>query len=94
MKISIYALTLILLSTTIIKSQQKSENDSLLQKATLQNCIRYAVAHQPSIQQSLLNEQIASREIKSKIAHTSPIHAIKPMRKTKKVTTEVFKNRK
>ncbi len=72
MKISIYALTLILLSTTIIKSQQKSENDSLLQKATLQNCIRYAVAHQPSIQQSLLNEQIASREIKSKIADWLP----------------------
>lgn len=72
MKISIYALTLILLSTTIIKSQQKSENDSLLQKATLQNCIRYALAHQPSIQQSLLNEQIASREIKSKIADWLP----------------------
>ena len=72
MKISIYALTLILLSTTIIKSQQKSENDSLLQKATLQNCIRYALAHQPSIQQSLLNEQIASREIKGKIADWLP----------------------
>lgn len=46
--------------------------DSLLTSATLQECIRYAVAHQPVIRQSLLDEAITDRTVKSKLADWYP----------------------
>ena len=72
MKILIFLLSIILLSSTSIMSQPQNEPDSLLQNATLQSCIQYALVHQPSIQQSLLNEQITDQEIKSKLADWFP----------------------
>ena len=48
------------------------QTDTLSQEATLQNCVDYALAHQPSIKQSLLNEQIVNQEIKSKLADWFP----------------------
>ncbi len=53
-------------------ADSQSLNDSLLQNATLQNCISYAMAHQPQIQQSLLDEQITEHTIKSKLADWYP----------------------
>ena len=55
-----------------IFSQNTIFADSLLKAATLQNCITYAIDHQPSIQQSLLNEKIANQEVKSKLADWFP----------------------
>ena len=46
--------------------------DSLLTSATLQECIRCAVAHQPVIRQSLLDEAITDRTVKSKLADWYP----------------------
>ncbi|NLR57088.1 TolC family protein [Chitinophaga polysaccharea] len=46
--------------------------DSLLTSATLQECIRYAIAHQPVIRQSLLDEAITDRTVKSKLADWYP----------------------
>jgi outer membrane protein TolC len=52
--------------------QQAGEGDSLLQEGTLRNCVRYALSHQPSIQQSLLDEQITDRIINGKLADWFP----------------------
>src|SRR4029077_9367781 len=46
--------------------------DSLLQQASLENCIQYALTRQPLIQQSLIDEQIAERVIKGKLADWYP----------------------
>jgi len=46
--------------------------DSLLQEANLQNCVQYALKHQPVVNQSLIDEQIADREIKSRLADWLP----------------------
>jgi len=47
-------------------------NDSLLTAASLQQCIIYALGHQPSVQQAQLQEQIANFNIRSKIADWFP----------------------
>jgi len=46
--------------------------DSLLQQASLQACIQYALTHQPVIRQSLIDEQITERIIKGKLADWYP----------------------
>src|SRR6202011_1023452 len=46
--------------------------DSLLQQANLQNCVQYALKHQPLIQQSLIDEEITERTIKGKLADWFP----------------------
>ena len=46
--------------------------DSLLGEATLQNCIQYALKKQPAINQSQIDELVADREIKSKLADWLP----------------------
>jgi len=46
--------------------------DTLLQEATLQNCVQYAMKHQPILQQSLLDEQITEKTIKSKLSDWFP----------------------
>ncbi|SHK77302.1 Outer membrane protein TolC [Chitinophaga jiangningensis] len=53
-----------------LHAQQSS--DSLLTSATLQDCIRYALANQPLIHQSLIDEAITDRTIKSKLADWYP----------------------
>src|SRR5690349_15876676 len=50
---------------------QSSQNDSL-PNGTLPGCIQYALAHQPHIQQSMLDEKIAGATIKSKLADWFP----------------------
>ena len=52
--------------------QQPGGQDSLLEEGTLLNCVRYALSHQPSIQQSLLDEQISDRRINAKLADWFP----------------------
>ncbi|MET7000960.1 TolC family protein [Chitinophaga defluvii] len=46
--------------------------DSLLSQATVEDCIRYALAHQPVLKQSQLDEEITERTIKSKLADWYP----------------------
>lgn len=53
-------------------SQTISESDTLLQSGTLQNCIQYALFHQPLIQQSILDEEITERSVKSRLADWFP----------------------
>lgn len=53
-------------------SHSQTARDSLLQNATLQNCVQYALKHYPLIQQALLDEQITEHEIKSRLADWFP----------------------
>jgi outer membrane protein TolC len=46
--------------------------DSLLVDADLSNCIQYALKHQPLANQSAIDEKIADREIKTKLADWLP----------------------
>jgi len=50
---------------------QSSQNDSL-PNATLPACIQYAMAHQPHLQQSLIDEKIAHATIRTKLADWFP----------------------
>ena len=54
-----------------VASAQKAP-DTLLENATLQACVQYAIRHYPLVQQSLLDEEITDRQIKSKLADWLP----------------------
>jgi outer membrane protein len=50
----------------------QSKKDSLLQKATLSDCIQYALKNQPNVRQSQIDEEITENTIKSKLADWYP----------------------
>ena len=57
---------------SVLSAQSQSISDSLLRGGTLQNCVRYALTHQPQVQESLLDEEIAERTIQGKLADWFP----------------------
>lgn len=59
-----------LLLTSYAKAQ--TANDSLLQVATLENVVVYALEHQPTVRQAEADEQIAEKVIKGKLADWLP----------------------
>ncbi len=59
-----------LFSNGVIQAQEK--NDPVLQVATLDNCVQYALKHYPYIQQALLDEEITERQIRSRLADWYP----------------------
>jgi outer membrane protein len=61
----------ILLLPSIITAQQ-NEKDTSLQQATLENCVRYAIVHNPDLKNARLNEDITEATIKSKLADWFP----------------------
>ena len=61
----------ILIFPYLLSAQQKPE-DSLLQNATIENCIQYAVQHNPNLQNAKINEDITEAIIKSKLADWYP----------------------
>ena len=54
------------------KGLTQNSQDSVLQNATLYNCIQYALKHQPIIQQSLIDEKITKETIRTKLADWYP----------------------
>ena len=66
------SLSIIFFLSALIFAQNKSAQDTLVNNATLNDCINYALAHQPSVQQSLIDEEIADRVIKGKLADWFP----------------------
>jgi outer membrane protein TolC len=50
----------------------QSKGDSLLSQATLDQCIQYALTHQPAIEQARLDEQITEANIRSHLADWYP----------------------
>jgi len=64
---------LVLFLITISAAQSFSQaNDSLLPAASLQNCVQYALKHQPAVQQSVLDEEITERQIRIRLADWYP----------------------
>jgi outer membrane protein TolC len=72
MKRLIYVLGLALLTGWTGSLYAQSTTDSLPQQATLENCIQYAMRHFPLLQQNLLDQAIADRQIKSKLSEWYP----------------------
>lgn len=60
-----------LLLSSWLQAQQPA-GDSLLQQATLENVVQYAIKRQPLIQKALINEEITETTIKSKLADWYP----------------------
>ena len=63
--------SLLIISSNSLFAQQ---NDSLptLEKASLQNCVQYAIQHNPDVQNAKINEQIT--EARFKISWLIGIH--------------------
>ena len=53
-----------------VKAQ--STSDSLLQQATLQTCVQYALNNQPQVKQALIDEDIVNNEVKTRLADWFP----------------------
>ena len=51
---------------------QETSKDSLLANATLQNVVEYALIHQPAVLQAQIDEEIANKMIKGKLADWYP----------------------
>ncbi|CAN5755739.1 TolC family protein [soil metagenome] len=52
--------------------RSSAQNDSLLQQATLENIVQYALQHQPLLKQSAIDEEITEQAIKSKLSEWYP----------------------
>lgn len=63
---------ILLLFSPFFLLAQSLNKDSLLAEVTLKNAVEYALVHQPSIQQSLIDQQILETTIKSKLADWYP----------------------
>src|SRR5215471_5100630 len=48
------------------------QQDSVLTQASLEQCVQYAMEHQPTIRQSLIDEEIVDAYIKTKLADWYP----------------------
>jgi outer membrane protein TolC len=73
MRIKVFLVQILFLfSSHLIIPQDNDRPDSLLQNAGLKACIQYALEHQPSIRQGMVNEQIADQQIKGKLADWFP----------------------
>jgi outer membrane protein TolC len=65
-------LSLLFIALTAPGYSQQAMHDSLLQNATLQNVVQYALKRQPIVQQSLVDEAITELQIKSRLADWYP----------------------
>lgn len=66
------ALLYTLFALCSIYGHSQSVRDSLLQEATLQNVVQYALERQPSVQQSLIDEKITELQIRSRLSEWYP----------------------
>ena len=66
----IYTVAFFLLFSANTRAQ--TANDSLLQVATLDNVVAYALEHQPQVRQAQVDEEIAEKVIKGKLADWFP----------------------
>jgi outer membrane protein TolC len=72
MRRALIVLASAVLAAVPASAQESAAPDSLLGRGTLEQCVRYALAHQPAVQQSLLDEEIAERSIRVRLADWFP----------------------
>lgn len=65
-------LILSLLAILITPSLSFAQTDSLLQNATLEHVVSYALEHQPAVKQAELDQQITEKQIKGRLADWFP----------------------
>ena len=70
-KIRISVWSALLVSTPLL-IQAQTPSDSVLQVATLDKVVEYALAHQPAVQQAQVDEEIAEKVINGKLADWFP----------------------
>lgn len=68
----IFQASLLAIAMPLLLPAQQQPGDSLLQQATLENVVQYAIKRQPLIQQSLIDQEITETTIKSKLADWYP----------------------
>ena len=66
------ALTIIAIIIPSLLAAQTGGADSLLHEASLDNVVEYALSHQPAVQQAEIDEEIADKVIKGKLADWLP----------------------
>lgn len=73
-KCRIYRLTIVFLFllSGISMPQIISETDTLAKGSNLKTCVQYALSHYPALRQSLLDEEITGRTVKSRLADWLP----------------------
>lgn len=71
-KKKIFQVCLLALAMPLLLPAQQQSSDSVLQQATIENVIQYAIKRQPLIQQSLIDQEITETTIKSKLADWFP----------------------
>lgn len=72
MKKSYLFFSILVLSVQPILPQSEGTSDTLTGNTTLENCINYALGHQPDFQQSLIDEKIVDHAIKGRLADWFP----------------------
>ncbi len=73
MSVRLFIAVVFLFGTAFLSANaQNNYADSLDSSVTLEECIRYAIAHQVDIRQAQLDEQIVDRTIKSRLADWYP----------------------
>ena len=70
--IKLITIWLVILLFPNLLSAQQNKNDTTLQQATLDNCIQYAIQHNPDLQNAKINEDITETIIKSKLSEWYP----------------------
>src|SRR5947209_7437609 len=70
MKKLLFFIVIVVVPSVLLQAQHAS--DTVLKSAALEDCIQYALNHQPSIQQSLIDEAITENTIKNKLADWYP----------------------
>ena len=72
LRLSSKAVIFILFVAVRSHAQDQPAGDSVLQNATLENVVQYAIKHQPLVQQSRIDEITTNYQIKSKLADWYP----------------------
>ncbi|MFT4023366.1 MAG: TolC family protein [Flavihumibacter sp.] len=67
-----YSFWCLFLLTGAVWAMAQSKNDSTLVSPDLQQCIQYALRHQPAVQQAVIDEQLAETTIRTKLADWYP----------------------
>ncbi|MEO8822646.1 MAG: TolC family protein [Ginsengibacter sp.] len=70
--IKVQLVLLILLFSSNCSFAQQNDSLPTLEEATLQNCIQYAIQHNPDVQNAKISEQITEAQIQNKLADWYP----------------------
>src|SRR4051794_30494414 len=68
--VSFFIIVSLVLAPVLVRAQ--TSRDSLLTQATLHDCIEYALKHQPILQESQIDEDLAETAIKTKLSEWLP----------------------